>query len=69
MLANCGGGTVGTVGAQPALYRWNYGDRPMAHWRKRNPPASQFNAYLAGLGFAFSIVLGTLMFLTLRGHI
>jgi hypothetical protein len=40
----------------------------MPHWRKRNPPASRFNAYLVGWGFAFSIVLATLVILSLHGH-
>jgi hypothetical protein len=40
----------------------------MAHWRKRNPSASQFNASLARWGFAFSVVAGTLLFLSLHGH-
>jgi hypothetical protein len=40
----------------------------MAHWRKRNPPASRFNAYLAGWAFAVSVMLGTLLLLSLHGH-
>jgi len=40
----------------------------MAHWRKRNPPASQFNAYLAGWGLAFSILFGTLLVLSMHGR-
>jgi hypothetical protein len=41
----------------------------MAHWRKRNPPASLFNAYLASCAFALSVVLGALWLLSLRGHV
>jgi len=40
----------------------------MAHWRKRNPPASRFNAYLARWGFVFSVLLGTLLVLSIHGH-
>jgi len=41
----------------------------MAHWRKPNPPASRFNAHLARWAFAFSVLLGTLALLSLRGHV
>jgi hypothetical protein len=41
----------------------------MAHWRKRNPPASRFNAYFAGWAFAVSIMLGTLVLLSLHGRV
>jgi hypothetical protein len=41
----------------------------MSHRRKRNPPASLFNAYLVGWGFAFSIVLGTLVILSCMAHV
>jgi hypothetical protein len=41
----------------------------MSHWRKRNPTASQFNAYVAGWTVAFSVILGTLMLLSLHGHV
>jgi hypothetical protein len=41
----------------------------MSHWRKRNPPASQFNASMARWSIAFSIVFGTLVALSLRGHV
>jgi len=41
----------------------------MAHRRKRNPPASRFNAYLAGWGFALSVALGTLVVLALYGRV
>jgi hypothetical protein len=41
----------------------------MSHWRKRNPAASQFNAYVAGWTFAFSVILGTLMLLSLHGRV
>jgi hypothetical protein len=41
----------------------------MAHWRKRNPPASAFNRYLAGWAFAFSVLIGTLVLLSLHGHV
>jgi hypothetical protein len=40
----------------------------MAHWRKRNPPAAQFNADLARWGFAFSVLLGTLLVLSIHGR-
>jgi hypothetical protein len=40
----------------------------MAYWRKRNPPASQFNRYLVGWAVAVSVVLGTLVVLSLHGH-
>jgi hypothetical protein len=40
----------------------------MSHWRKRNPPASTFNAYLARWAVAFSVLFGTLMLLSLHGH-
>ena len=33
----------------------------MSHWRKRNPPASQFNASLMRWSISFSIVLGALV--------
>jgi hypothetical protein len=41
----------------------------MAHWRKRNPTASQFNAYLAGWTVAFSVIFGTLILLSFHGHV
>jgi hypothetical protein len=41
----------------------------MAHWRKRNPPASQFNTSLMRLSISFSIVLGALVAFALRGHV
>jgi hypothetical protein len=40
----------------------------MAHWRKRNPSAAHFNAYVARLGFAFSIMLAALFLLSIHGH-
>jgi hypothetical protein len=40
----------------------------MSHWRKRNPPASQFNASLAGWSIAFSVFIGALVVLSLHGH-
>jgi hypothetical protein len=33
----------------------------MAHWRKRNPTALQFNTHLAGWGVALSFIFVTLM--------
>jgi hypothetical protein len=33
----------------------------MAHWRKRNPSASQFNGYLARVALLMTAVLGTLV--------
>jgi hypothetical protein len=41
----------------------------MSHWRKRNPPASQFNASLAGWSIAFSVFIGALVVLSLHGHV
>jgi hypothetical protein len=41
----------------------------MSHWRKRNPPASQFNAYLKGWAVAFSVLLGTMLLLSRHGHV
>jgi len=40
----------------------------MSHWRKRNPPASQFNPLLAGWSIAFSFLIGALLVLSLHGH-
>jgi hypothetical protein len=36
----------------------------MAHWRKRNPPAARFNAYLTGWALAFSVLLVTMLLLS-----
>jgi hypothetical protein len=41
----------------------------MAHWRKAYQPTSQFNAYLAGCAFAWSVVLGTLVLLARHVYI
>jgi hypothetical protein len=41
----------------------------MSHWRKRNPPASRFNALLAGWSIAFFVVFGALVALSLHGHV
>jgi len=41
----------------------------MAYWRKPNPPASKFNAYLAGWTVAFSVIFVTLMLLSLHGRV
>jgi hypothetical protein len=41
----------------------------MTHWRKLNPPASQFNRYLAGWAVAVSVLLGTLVLLSLHGRV
>jgi hypothetical protein len=41
----------------------------MSHWRKRNPPAYQFNNYLAGWTVAFTVIFATLMLLSFRGHV
>jgi hypothetical protein len=38
----------------------------MAHWRKRNPPASQFNRYFAG--WAFGLVVREVL-LAVRGRV
>jgi hypothetical protein len=40
----------------------------MSHWRKRNPPAARFNAYLSGWAIAFTALLGTLLMLSLHQH-
>jgi hypothetical protein len=47
----------------------NDGDRHMSHWRKRNPPARQFNALLGGWSIAFLSFFMTLVALSLRGHV
>jgi hypothetical protein len=39
------------------------------HWRKKSQPESQYNAYLTGCAFAFSVVLATLMFLSHGGRL
>jgi hypothetical protein len=49
-----------------AAERWRLG---MSHWRKRNPPASRFNAVLAGWSIAFFVVFGTLLALSLHGRV
>jgi hypothetical protein len=41
----------------------------MTPWRKRNPPASQFNAYVIGWVLAVSVILGTLVMLSLHGRV
>jgi hypothetical protein len=41
----------------------------MAHWRKRNPSAREFNAQLTGWALAFSALVGTLLVLALHGHV
>jgi hypothetical protein len=41
----------------------------MSHWRKRNPPASHFNAALARWSFVFSVIIGALVVLSLHGHV
>ena len=41
----------------------------MSHWRKRNPPARQFNASLRGWSIAFLSFFMTLVTLSLRGHV
>jgi hypothetical protein len=41
----------------------------MSHWRKRNPPAIQFNASLVRWSIAFSVAFGALVALSLRGHV
>jgi hypothetical protein len=55
----------GTVSHAPH-YLQEQGDS-MPHWRKRNPPASRFNAYLAG--WAIAVALGTLVVLSIRRHV
>jgi hypothetical protein len=40
----------------------------MSHWRKRNPPASQFNAHLSGWAIAFTALVGTLILLSLHQY-
>jgi hypothetical protein len=62
-------GSAGTDCLPSGLIRCVARETEMAHWRKRNPPASRFNAHLIRWAFAFSIVLGTLALLSLRGHV
>ena len=38
----------------------------MAHWRKQNPPASRFNAFLARGALLLTAVIGTLVIVA--GH-
>jgi hypothetical protein len=59
-------GTASRRSAYFAIARRRLG---MAHWRKRNPPASRFKRHLAGWAFAISVVIGTLVLLSLRGHV
>jgi hypothetical protein len=41
----------------------------MSHWRKSScQPTSQYNAYLAGWAFAFSVVLVTFMLIAHGVH-
>jgi hypothetical protein len=62
---------VGTVGVAGNCF-WYARVWPMAHWRKRNPPAYRFNAYLKGWALAFSASFGraraTLACLVLSGR-
>jgi hypothetical protein len=41
----------------------------MSHWRKRNPTAAQFNTSLMRWSVGFFIVFGTLVALSLHGHV
>jgi hypothetical protein len=41
----------------------------MSHWRKRNPPAARFNAFLAGWSIVFSVVFKVLVALSLHGRV
>lgn len=40
----------------------------MAHWRKRNPTASQFQAGVTGVVLALAALAGTLVVLSIHGH-
>jgi hypothetical protein len=40
----------------------------MSHWRKRNPPATRFNAYLSGWAIGVTALLGALILLSLYQH-
>jgi len=40
----------------------------MAHWRKRNPTASRFNAQLTGWAIALSALAVVLLVLSIHGH-
>jgi hypothetical protein len=55
-------------GSEQVAHRLTYllqARRPeMAHWRKRNPPASRFNAYLTGWAVAISVLLGAMLLLS-----
>jgi hypothetical protein len=41
----------------------------MAHWRKRNPTASQFRAGLTGAVLALAALAGTLVALSIHAHV
>ena len=41
----------------------------MSHWRKRNPTAVQFNSSLVRWSMGAFVVFGTLVALSLRGHV
>jgi hypothetical protein len=40
----------------------------MSHWRKRNPPATRFNAYLSRWAIGVAALLGALILLSLYQH-
>jgi hypothetical protein len=40
----------------------------MSHGRKRNPPASRFNAYVSGWAIAFTALLAVLLALSLHQY-
>jgi hypothetical protein len=41
----------------------------MSHWRKRNPSGRQFNSALVGWSIGLTVVFGTLVALSLHGHV
>jgi hypothetical protein len=59
---------IGTANRPSAYFAIGQRRLGVAHWRKRNPPASRFNRYLAGWAFTVSVVLGTLVILSWHGR-
>ena len=41
----------------------------MTYWRKRNPPATRFNAYLIGGALLLAAMVGMLVVLSIHGHV
>jgi hypothetical protein len=54
----------------PGIFLWGRAmELAMSHWRKSScQPTSQYNAYLAGWAFAFSVVLVTFMLIAHGVH-